>query len=1094
MSLPEFSLRRPVTMVMLTLSLLVLGYISLGRLPLEQYPSISSSGITAQVSYPSSSPEEIERSITLPLEGVLGTLNNIDRISSSSGRNGASVRVDFKAGTDMDLANMEMREKVDQARALMPADVDRVTLRRWQSDQRPIIYISVAWNGEGERLLDIVNKVIEPRLLRLNGVANITIDGLEEKQLIVELDQETMQAHNVSLNALGNRLRSNNVNLPAGEVTEGGRRYLVRTLGEFGRVEEIGRLPLGRESLRLEDVGRVNYGYPEKTSHERLNGSTTVEVEVFKSSTANVVDVAEAVRAEMAEIGAEYGDRLDVVVVRDRARSILREIDTLVNSAVLGAFLAVAIIFVFLRNIRSTLVVGVAIPTAALCVFIGLYAARELFGSTITLNMVSMMGLMLAVGMLVDPAVVALESIFRRREEGEGAFDAALKGSREIAMAVLASALTTMCVFVPFFFLSDSRAATWLRDAGMTICIAVGVSMVVAVSLIPLATSRLFRDGIEKHDRWLKALVLAGLGTLAWWKLAPMGWDGLAAWAVDWSGRVGASFAAMAWGTWAGLGAAAVLLGLLLRRFSRHGMRSSYVAFLNWSLNHRFVTLAFALALGGGGIYLFGQIEQRGMPRTPERRVDISAEIDRSYSLEEINATFKEIEARILAKKEELDVDYLSSRVRQRGSRLRIGLVDADDGRLSTAEAGREIMKLMPEKVGFTFKMGRRRSWSGNQLGVEVQIAGRDPAVLAVLIDEVRARLERLPGVEDVDSSLEDGEEEVRVEVDREQAMSYGLSPRAVASTIATALGTRRSSSFKDAEREIDIVLQLEEEDRANLEQLKNSRFEGADGTPIQLAAVADFRMQKGPDDLRREDRQLKVTVFANTENRRVAGRLTGEVREMMADMSLPPGYTWDLGRASRWMEQDKSDNNFTMIFAVLLIYLIMASLFESLVHPFTIILAIPFSLIGVSLGLYATGTTLDNNGMLGLLILFGIVVNNGIVMVDHINQYRREGMPRRQAVLQGGRNRLRPILMTAFTTILNLMPLVLPMLYGTAEGFSRQWGPIGLIVVSGLLSSTVLTLVLAPTLYSLLDDLALWCKRVVRASRGPAVEASTAG
>jgi hydrophobic/amphiphilic exporter-1 (mainly G- bacteria), HAE1 family len=1085
MSLSELSLRRPVTVVMLTVSMLVLGYISLGRLPLEQFPSISSSGITAQVSYPSSSPEEIERSITLPLEGVLGSLNNIDRISSSSGRNGASVRVDFKPGTDMDLANMEMREKVDQARALMPADVDRVSLRRWQSDQRPIVYASVAWNGPGDRLLDIVDKVIEPRLLRLNGVANITIDGLEEKQLIVELDQETMQSHNVSLAALGGQLNANNVNLPAGRVTEGGQRYLVRTLGEFGRVEEIGRLPLRQGSLRLEDIGRVNYGYPEKTSYERLNGSATVEVEIYKSSTANVVDVAAGVRGELEKIRAEYGTDLDIVIVRDRAKSIMSEVDSLINSAVLGAFLAVAIIFVFLRNIRSTLVVGVAIPTAALCVFTGLYVARELFASTITLNMVSMMGLMLAVGMLVDPAVVALESIFRRREEGETAFDAALNGSREIGMAVLASSLTTMCVFVPFFFLSDSRAATWLRDAGMTICIAVGVSMVVAITLIPLATSKLFGDGIERFDRWIKAAVLVALGGLAYWKLEPLGWVGLGTWVVDWFGLVGTSFAAMEWTTWAGLAATALLLAPLLWRFKRHGMRTSYVDFLNWSLNHRLVTLVFALALGGGGIYLFQQIEQRGMPRTPERRVDISAEIDRSYSLEEIDSTFKEIEARILAQKEDLDVEYLSSRVRSRRSRIRVGLVGADDGKLSTAEAGKAIMDLMPKKVGFTFKMGRRRSWSGNQLGVEVQISGRDPAVLAVLVDEVKAKMEQLPGVEDVDSSLESGEEEIRVEVDREQAVSYGLSPRQVARTIATALGTRRSSSFKDAEREIDIVLQLEEEDRANLEQLKNSRFEGTDGTPIQLAAVADFRLQKGPEDLRREDRQLKVTIFANTENRRVAGQLTGKVRQMMAGMSLPPGYSWDLGRASRWMEQDSSDNNFTMIFAVLLIYLIMASLFESLVHPFTILLAIPFSLIGVSLGLYATGTTLDNNGMLGLLILFGIVVNNGIVMVDHINQYRREGMPRREAVLQGGRNRLRPILMTAFTTILNLMPLVLPMLYGTAEGFSRQWGPIGLIVVSGLMSSTILTLVLAPTLYSLLDDLALWIKRVAREARG---------
>lgn len=1085
MSIAEFTLRRPVTTVMVTLSLVVLGWVALERLPLEQLPSISSSGISVDVSYPSSSPEEVERNITLPLEGVLGTLSNVESIGAWSRANGADVRVNFIAGTDMDLANMEMREKVEQARALMPADVDRVRMRRWQSDQRPIVYASLAWHGEGDRLIDIASKVIEPRLLRLNGVANVVIDGVSEKQLVVELDQETLQSHNVSLRGLATQLNANNVNLPAGRVMESGRRYMVRTLGEFERVEEIGRLPLrGGSNLRLGDLGQVNYGYPEKTRYERLNGADAVEVEVYKSSTANVVDVSKATRAALAEIQAEYGDQLDIAVVRDRADDVMREVNNLVNSAALGAFLAVAIIFVFLRNIRSTLVVGISIPTAALCVFIGMYAARELFGSAITLNMVSMMGLMLAVGMLVDPAVVALESIFRRREEGEDAYKAALNGSREIGMAVLASSLTTMCVFVPFFFLSNSRSATWMKDAGLTICIAVAVSMLVALTLIPLATSKLFRDEVARYDGWLKALVLLSLGGLAAWLLEGAGWKGITAWVVTWYGNVSKSVTGMEWTTATGFGVTALLVGLLVWRFKRHGMRSSYEQFLNWSLDHRMVTLGVALLLGGSGIYLFQNIEQRGNPWTPERRVDLSVEIDRSYSLEEIKEVFVGIEKTLLAKKAELDIESLETEFRLRRGEVTARLVPGDDGQLTTMEAANAIKALMPEKVGFNFRVGRSRGWGGNNLGVEVELSGRDAEVLKVLVEEVMAKMERLPGVQDVNSSLESGEEEIRVQVDRAQALSYGLSPQQVAGTIAQALGTRRSSSFKDGEREIDIVLQLEEGDRATLEQLKNSRFEGADGTPIQLAAVADFDFQRGPNSLERDDRRLTIDVEANTETRQAAFALTGQVRQMMEEMSLPPGYTWSLGRASRWREQDASDNNFTMLFAVLLIYLIMASLFESLVHPFTILLAIPFSLIGVSIGLYATDTPLDNNGMLGLLILFGIVVNNGIVMVDHINQYRREGLSRHQAVLKGGRNRLRPILMTAFTTILNLMPLVLPMLYGTAEGFARRWGPVGLIVVCGLLSSTVLTLVLAPTLYSLLDDLALWVKRVARSAR----------
>ena len=334
--------------------------------------------------------------------------------------------------------------------------------------------------------------------------------------------------------------------------------------------------------------------------------------------------------------------------------------------------------------------------------------------------------------------------------------------------------------------------------------------------------------------------------------------------------------------------------------------------------------------------------------------------------------------------------------------------------------------------------------------------------------------------MKDVDNSLEDGEEEILVRVDREQALSYGLSPQDVGSTIATALGTRRSTSFKTRDREIDVVMQLAEEDRVDLEQLVNSRYEARDGTPIQLGTIASFQVREGPTNLRREDRMLTVTVFANTENRMQAFRMTGQVEAMMAAVTLPPGYSWSLGRQARWMQRDVADSNFTLIFAVLLIYLIMASLFESLIHPFTIMLAIPFSLIGVAMGLYLLDVPMDNNAMLGLLILFGIVVNNGIVLVDHINHFRREGMDRHQAILRGGQNRMRPILMTAFTTILNLMPLVLPMIFGTAEGFAQRWGPVGLVVVSGLATSTLLTLILAPTLYSLLDDMAAWMRRVL--------------
>jgi HAE1 family hydrophobic/amphiphilic exporter-1 len=1087
--LTEFSLKRPVTMVMATISVTILGIVSLTRLPIEQLPSVSSSGITASVRYDNASSEEIERKVVIPLEASLGAMSHIDRISSSSGRNSGSVRVDFKPGTDMDLAIMRMRERVDQARAFMPADVDRVRLRRWQSDQRPIIYANLAWGGDNDRLLDVITKVIEPRLLRLNGVANVVIDDFVAKQLFIELDREQLKSHGISLRELGWQLRENNVNVSLGRVMDGGRRLQVRLVSEFHEAEAIGDLPLIGGRFRLRDLGDVVYGYPDKTRYERLDGSDALELEIFKASTANVVDVGRAVVAELERLETQYAGKLDLAIVRNRADSVLREAGTLVSTAVLGGLLAMVIIFVFLRNIRSTLVVGMSIPTSALCVFIGMYAARELLDSPITLNMVTMMGLMLAVGMLVDPAVVVLESIFRHRQEEKlDPEQAALVGTREVGMAVLASSLTTTCVFVPFFFLTDSRAADWMCDAGLAICMAVIVSMMVSLTLLPLAASRLFRDGAARYDRFIKLTALSAIVGLVWYKVDAAGLDELTVWWGRWIGLIGNSITGMEWTTAVGFAVATITIASLLVHVTRNGLRSSYVRLLGWTLDHRWIVLAATVMLTATGYHLYDNIEHHGSPWQPERRIDVSVTIDRSYSLEEVEAHFTEIERRLLTRKAELDIETLTTRFGQRSGRIRAYLVDADEGQLTSAAASQAVQELLPEKVGYTYAVGRRRSWRGNTLGVEVELHGRDPAVLEVLLEDVALRLQQMPGVLDVDNSLEDGSEEIHVTVDRAQAHNYGLSPQDVASDIAAALGTRRTSGFKSDDREIDIVMQLNQGDRATFDQLRNSTFEGRDGTSIQLASVADFKVQQGPRNLRRADRQLNVIVFANTATQAQARELTAPVREMMASMDLPPGYSFDLGRASRWSEADAADTDFTTLLAILLIYLIMASLFESLVHPFIIMLAIPFSLIGVALGLGAFDVSFDNNGTLGLLILFGIVVNNGIVLIDHINHLRAAGLSRREAVLLGGQHRLRPILMTACTTILNLMPIVLPMVYGTAEGFSKRWGPTGLVVVSGLATSTLLTLVLAPTLYCLLDDLALWVRQVLRVSYSRAV------
>ncbi|MDP7573108.1 MAG: efflux RND transporter permease subunit, partial [Myxococcota bacterium] len=397
---------------------------------------------------------------------------------------------------------------------------------------------------------------------------------------------------------------------------------------------------------------------------------------------------------------------------------------------------------------------------------------------------------------------------------------------------------------------------------------------------------------------------------IVWHKIGAAGKMG--AWGERWLGLFSDSITGINWTTALGLGLIAMAMMAWAWYIRRHGLRSSYAELLGWTLDHRWVALVATVGLTATGYYAYQQIEHRGTPWQSERRVDMSVTIDRSYSLEKVKEHFSEIERRLMERKSELDIESLTTRFSQRRGSIRAYLVNADDGQLTTQEAGTAIKALLPEKVGYTYKMGRSRSWQGNMLGVEVQLQGRNPDVLAVLVEEVAAGLQKLPGVEDVDSSLEDGEEEVRVEVDRAQALNYGLSPQEVASGIASALGTRRTSGFKSEDREIDIVMQLNEGDRSTLDQLRNSTFDGRDGTSIQLGSLADFHIRRGPRDLRRADRQLNVTVFANTKNRKQAQDLATPIREMMSQMALPPGYSWDLGRAARWGQEDADDSNFT--------------------------------------------------------------------------------------------------------------------------------------------------------------------------------------
>ena len=1085
MKISENSIKKPITTVMCTLSLIVLGFISLTRIPLEYLPDLNSPSLSVNIDYPSSSPEEVERDITRPVEEVMATLSGVKAISSRSYGNRSYVRMEFDHGKDMDLMAIRVRDRLDIVRPDLPEDVERIETRHWSSDDWEILDYRLTWLGEDQSdLMTAYKQTILPRLQRIEGVGNVEIEGVDEKALLVQVDQGSMRSHNLDIRSLNRAIRNNNINISAGYVSDGDRRVAVRSIGEFQNVSEIRQLPIDRD-LVLDDVANVTYDYPERRYFERIDGRNAVSIEIRKSSTANLVETANLVKAEMEIINDDIGrDRLKVHLSRDQSERVTKSIRSLGFSALLGGFLAISIIFLFLRNFRSTLIIGMSIPVSAFCVFTIMYLLRQFFQASITLNMVSMMGLMVAIGMLVDPAVVALENIYRKRfDQGLDPESAAIEGSREIGIPILAAAMTTVCVFVPLVFTAGSGRSMWMRDFATTVCIAVVASLCVALTLIPLAGSRAFRNGTGKNDRRF----MLGIGSLSAGGLAFLVYD--AGWAAtnvtirEWSSAVASALAATDVMVWWVLGALTVTTVLLKRHFRGASLRGLYGQMIEKTLHYRWTTIAISCIVLGLGFELYSNVEKRPFRWESSRRVDFTVETPRSYDLEKTLALFTKIENTILPIKETLDVESVRTRFSDRwGSRISLNLIPADKSTLTTDEVKKKVLELLPkDEPGIRIKAGGSRGGSASGVGVELR--GRNPSVLAVLAEEIRLRMEDMEDVDLLETSLESGAEEIRVSVNRTRASRYGLSPLRIASDIATSLGTRGSSKYKTDEGEIDITVQLREEDRATLSQLRNATFETAEGNMVSLGALASFDLRRGPDTIERRNRMSTVEIFANTDQKkRLAVGL--EMSNRMQEVVLPSGYEWQMDRRFRRMAEEVGETNFTLVLAALLIYIIMASLFESYVHPFTIMFAITFAFTGVATGLYLTDTALDSNAKYGLLILFGIVVNNGIVLIDHINRYRKQGYYRRDAIVQGGKDRLRPILMTASTTILGLMPLVIPMLYGTAEGQARIWGPIGLVIVSGLSVSTVMTLILLPTVYSLMDDLAGGCRRTLAAAR----------
>lgn len=1016
MSLPRFAVKRPVTTGMMVVSVIVLGFVSIGMIRLDMFPTFERPVLTVSVPYPDASPSEVERRIVRPLEEGLGTVRQLDAIRSTASQNQGRVELEFQPGTDMDLASLEVRERVSQVRGELPADVQRVTLRRFSSDEQPVLRAALAWDGDPARLSELAEKRIGPALLQVPGVAQVDFQGLESREVTIDLDQDQMRAQGVTIAMISQALSRGNQDYSAGEVELGGTRFQVRAEGQLSSVEEMERLPIGSGGVRLADVATVTYDFPEREFFYRMNGVNARQAEIYKESDANIVEVATAVKETFAELSDDPAlAGLEFRTWQDQSEGILEVLGLLAGAGAGGGALAVLMLIVFLRRLTPTLIVAAAIPVSLVFTVAILHVTGN------SLNIITLSGLMLAVGMLIDNAVVVVENIFRHREMGANPEDAAVDGASEVGLAIFSGTLTTVIVFAPLFFLPPNQMGTQFRAFGTSISFTMLASLGVAFTLVPLLAVRLIRGEMP----------------------AP-GW--------------------------------------LMTR-----LNGAYRGLLERVLDHRWATAGLAVLLFAGGGWILADLPRELMPEQDNRFIRMGITTPRGLTFEERSAIFEEAEQVLLDRQEELEIETVSSFSRQNFASVFMTLEPfSEGGEKSTARISAEIQDLLPVIPGVEWN--QRRGF-GRNAGVEIRLIGESTSELERLAESVELMLaSRVDGLTSLENSMASGNEEVRVRVDRRAAERQGLTSEQVARAVSGALRGEVATRFRSGDDEVDVLMQLREENRVSIAQMGNLAVGTPDGTSIPLATVADIQVVGGPQDIRRENRQTSVSVSAELSAGAVREDVIEEVQAAMAGFDLPAGYDWDLGRGFAEEQEQFGDMMAAGGLALILIYLILAALFESLLLPLIIYFSIFFAVPGLGLIFVLTGSTFSILSFLGVLITVGIVVNNSIVMIDLVNQLRAGGMDRRSALLEGCTARLRPILMTSLTTLFGLVPMA----FWATEGMGQMFSPIGQAVIGGLTTSTLMTLALTPTLYAWFDDIGLWLEALRKRTLEVALGRST--
>lgn len=1028
-SLVDFSLKRPITVTMLSLCMLTLGVIAWTRIPLQFLPEVSPPFINCRIPYIGASPEQVEEEVTIPAEGEFRTIPGLRGIRTISDSNGVFIHMRFDLDTDMTQATAEVRDRMERLKLILPDDVDRMLIERFSSRSIPIVALAVLSRGDEAELVHRVRTILEPRLRRIDGVADVVIYTTRpEEEIVIEFDQNTLRSMNLGLYDLVAALRVSSFNLSIGELVDADTKYFVRTVGEYRNLEDIRSLVVTPNGVRLGDIARVRYMTREPIREATIDRKGGAFVLAIKESEANTVATCRAVREVIDELPQDpQFAGVETKVFFDQSELILTALRNLRDSGIYGGIMAIIVLYLFLFRVRPTLIVALSIPTSLVVAIV------VMFFIGMTLNIVSMVSMIIAIGMLVDNSIVVVENIIRHQRLGYSIIESAKRGAGDVGLAIAASTITTLVVFIPMFFMEAGRMSVFMKELALPLVVSLTGSLLIALTVVPLAMTQI-RE-----------------------------------WRLPLFKRLGA-FRKRRQG----------VVGGLLRFSLIDAVIRGYDRIISLALARRFATLlVLAAVLFLTYKFPYAGMDMQELPRLDTREVDIRVEFDQNFDANMAAEVFNFLENELDRRRDILGIKNIFKFFNASGGKLEIYLFTDEDGpewespQYSTEDVmdilSKQLPRLMPG-VELTFDVADAERGDSEEV-VAVQFRGDNAARLKQFADMFRVYMSRITGVKDAKTDVEKDTQEMQLRIDEDIAERAGISPLVVAQTVDAALRGARMPYMKQGGREIPVWAQFQEENRKNRDNLDNIIVIGAGRQPMPVNQLVDYTRAPTPASIHRYNGKNTVMVSATATYERL-NRVKYELMRLAQMFDLPTGYSIELGEQLQELESNWFSFVSSLFMAIILVYLVMASLFESYMLPLSILTTVPLSFIGVLWLFFITSTPFDIVTLIGCILMVGLIVNNGIVIVDHVNQLRLQGRQRNEAILQAGRDRFRPVMMTAITTILGCVPLAL-----TTSGGGVTFQGLGRAVVGGMSVGTVLTLIIVPLFYSMLDDLTGWVR-----------------